>query len=191
LYYRYRVDRRTSGARYRLIEQVKLFGCNVGQIPAMLRAGSLGSADGVVWHLAMEGMLGTANEALVISLKPNNKDPRRTLSLYELRDVWGISDNEWTRLMLRLRGLVVDNQPPISDPDDFQLDYEPYHESIFTFLYVDGSVDHGAITGRWLPSRPSPTNSLLLWPDDFRQFTRIVRQVVPYVLDITSTRAEE
>lgn len=184
MYYRYRVIRGVTGGRYQRLEEISLFGCNAGEVVAMLRAcpDELHRAP-LPWHLAVEEMLAPSESAFVISLKPKNKNQSRALSLYELRDVWGISDNEWTRLMLRLRGLVVDNEPPIGDPTNFEITYLPHHESILTFLYVDGAIVDGALSGRWSFSRPSPTNSLLLWPDDLRKFLGIIREVAPQFLE--------
>ena len=183
MYFRYHVARGSDGGRYDRIEEISLFGCNVGQIPAILRARShLIDPSAGTWHIDMEQEFAPTSEAFVISLKPKNKNPSKALSLYELRDVWGISDAYWTRLMLRLRGLVVDNEPPVGNPADFRVPYLSEHESIFTFLFLDGGIENCAVSGKWTPTRPSPTNSLLLWPTDLQHFLRCIRATAPKAL---------
>jgi hypothetical protein len=36
---------------------------------------------------------------------------------------------------------------------------------VYTFLYLRGTIKKGGLVGKWNFPGPSPTNSVLLWPD--------------------------
>ncbi|MBN1450241.1 MAG: hypothetical protein JW963_04425 [Anaerolineales bacterium] len=154
------------------IENVSLFGCNQGFIPWLLQKSLLGDANEPYnWHINIATALGAnehLNRALIINLKPNSKTPN--LSLYELADVWGHSSNGWTPIMIRLRGIFIDENPDRYDAKSFQRLETDIEDPIFSMLYLDGTIMNGSITGKWTPPRASPTNSVLLWPDVFEYF---------------------
>jgi len=131
------------------------------------------------WHVPVEDVLAHQRQALVIDLKPNNRSPLTSLSLYQLRDVWGFSAHGWTPGMMRLRGISVDGRPAVSDPKDFVVQFVPYHDSIYTFLQFDGTVQGGKLEGKWTAPRKSSTNSVLLWPGPLGYFIRQIHQVTP------------
>src|SRR6185437_5383885 len=97
MYYRYGLTTTPRGGHYRLAGEISLFGCNVGLLPKMLSTRPKEQIQ-ERWHLQVEKEFAPRSEAVVISLKPNNKNASKALSLYELRDVWGVSDG-WTRVM--------------------------------------------------------------------------------------------
>jgi hypothetical protein len=81
------------------------------------------------------------SKCFIINLKPNNRDAACSRSLYELLDVWGYSESGWTPAMLRLRGLVVDNEPSIADANDFEVAYSEENSAIYSFLYFAGCIN--------------------------------------------------
>lgn len=184
----YAIYRRTPtalGGHYVFDHETAFFGVRSGMIPQLLREQTslaVGEPVPVPWHLDIARLLGKNGQAFLINLKPNNKDENTSRSLYELLDVWGYSWSGWTPAMLRLRGLVVDGDPPIDDSEDFDVVYRPEHQTIYSFLYMAGSIQDGHLVGKWTAPRASPTNSALLWPDAFRYFVRQVAEVTPEVL---------
>jgi hypothetical protein len=171
MYYKYRFSPVPKGARFDNREKVSLYGCNVGEIPRLLRSQlTPGQGEPYGWHVPIEEIYGSRNEALIIDLKPNSKDAEGSLSLYQIRDAWGFSDHGWTPGLFRLRGLVVDGTPSIKTPEDFSLEFLPEGASIYTFTQYEGTVEAGALTGKWIPQRPSSNNSALLGPDALEYF---------------------
>ncbi len=153
--------------RYIRLREAHLFGCNVGEIPRLLRQ-SLPALqeEPYPWHLDVERAFRKEGAALVIHLKPRD----RRASLYQVRDAWGYSAYGWTPVMLRLRGLLVDGRPKVKDPSAFAVGRDPEHEAIHTFFKFNGTVQGGRLTGHWTSTRPSATNSVLLWSDALRYF---------------------
>jgi hypothetical protein len=131
------------------------------------------------WHLPVESILGAEDAALIIDLKPNQREERP--SLYQIRDIWGYSCDGWTPIMLRLRGLSVDGKPQLAHWDDFVATEDSWG-AIYTFLFLGGDVKDRQLIGRWTPTSPSPTNSLLLFPHLMVHFTGIIRANDPVVL---------
>ena len=180
MYALYEISVTNNEKRYRFQKRVSLFGSKSGYIPWLL-SHQLDpvSAEPKKWHVEISGALSKADhqrQTLIINLKPNSTTPN--LSLYELLDVWGYSDSGWTPMMLRLRGLFVDEDPSLVDENDFLLTTQDYDEPIFSMMYLRGTIRDGALEGRWTPPRPSPTNSVLLWPEAFKYFWNEAR---PYI----------
>jgi hypothetical protein len=157
-----------------------LGGTRTGLIVRALRREAVPKAsEPWCWHIKLSDVLAsleTATTAFVIDLKPANAS---NVSLYELRDVWGFSyrnpEYQWTPMMLRLRTLLSDESSTRYDKRGFVV-HTLDDRSIFTFLYLDGSVDEdGTFVGRWCFPRPSSTNSVLLWPDAFAYFVEQTR----------------
>ena len=104
----------TDATRYQFQGPVSLFGCDSGFIPWLL---SLkiphARTEPFRWHVNVIDDLGSSSEylgnTLVIDLKPKQK--QTNVSLYEVMDVWGYSDNGWSPILLRLNGLFVDQNP--------------------------------------------------------------------------------
>ena len=77
-----------------------------------------------------------------------------------------------------LRGLFVDaDSSAFNDKDFIRLPSE-VDDPIFSMMYLAGTVLAGAMHGRWTPPGPSPTNSVLLWPDTFNYFAEKAREVM-------------
>lgn len=183
MYLRYRALGSATGTRYSAPEQVSLFGCRSGMIPHLLasgRAGQIPTAIEWAWHLPVQETLRATEQALVIDLKPKEREAGR-FSLYEIRDVWGYSRDGWTPVMLRLRALSVDGDPALDDWREFTAGHDKWGP-IYTFLFLRGGVQDGHLDGRWTTTSPSPTNSLLLFPYLMTHFTSIVRANDPSVL---------
>jgi len=157
-----------------------LFGYRSGFIPRilgyMLKSKSISIPK---WSFEVEKALsidGHPNHAVIINLKPNNKDKK--LSIYELVKVWGYSSSDWTPIMLQLRGLFVDEEKNDIDEDNFTRMINQFNEPIFSMLYLNGSIANGELTGKWTAPRASPTNSVLLWPDTLKYFTDNAFEVI-------------
>ena len=169
-----------EGHRYIFKNEVSLLGCNVGFIPKMLKTVlSKEASEPIDWHLNVSGDLSRtnlSNQALIISLKPYNKN---NLSIYELVNVWGVSSNGWTAMMYHIRGLFVDADPKKIDSKDFPRSPREVDDPIFTMAYVmDGTVKNGEIIGKWSPTRPGSSNSVLLWPTTFEYFAKMATEVI-------------
>jgi hypothetical protein len=166
--------------RYEFVEAISLFGCNEGYIPWLL-ADIIPpmQSEPYKWHIRIgDGLRGQKMEdrSLIIDLKPNNIE--RTLSLYEVADVWGNSDAGWTPIMMRLRGLFVEEEPEGIDDRRFERSLGEIDDPIFSILYLNGSVMDGKLVGRWTPPRASPTNSALLWLDTFEFFAKEAHNII-------------
>jgi len=135
------------------------------------------------WHLDVRSALTRAEQpdsTLVIDLKP--KQRKTNLSLYEIKDVWGHSEADWTPILLHLRGLFVDADPGSFDRREFEIGDHERNDPIYEFLYLLGSVSEGKLTGKWIPPPASPTNGALLWPCALKYFVDCIRKRTPRVL---------
>lgn len=185
MYYLYQHSQTPQGVRFVCLRDVRLFGCRAGEIPRLLRAQlPPKQSEPFPWHVSVEAVLSAQCQALLIDLKPNYKNPQAALSLFQVRDAWGYSAYGWAPGMLRLRGISVDGRPQISDPKDFVVEFEPHHESIYTFLYLEGTVREGALLGRWTAPRPSSTNSVLLWPEPLSYLVRQIQETNPQTINL-------
>lgn len=174
MYYLYCRTGPGEHVRFTRIEEVHLFGCRQGVIPRLL-ARRVPSAQNqpYQWHLDVSRALaedGMAGGTLVIDLKPAQRI--KNLSLYEVLDVWGFSSHGWTPIMMRLRGLFVDDAPTAADPEDFFYDLGAADHDLFSMMYLSGTIIGGKLAGKWTPPGPSPTNSVLLWPEVLTYFMR-------------------
>ena len=180
MYAIYRKSWVNSISRYQFVDEVSLFGCKHGYIPTLLRASLPASQnEPYEWHLDIASALADAGKkehTLIINLKPKTVTPN--LSLYEIADVWGRSASGWTPIMMRLRGLFVDEDPKTHDANNFERKPDEIDDPIFSMLYLSGSVENGKIVGRWTAPAASPTNSVLLWPDTFNYFAKEARKLM-------------
>jgi len=168
------------GHRYTFKKQVSLFGCNSGYIPYLLKAGLSNTAtEPFPWHVNIDramNSIGEIGDTLIINLKPNSSAPN--LSLYEVADVWGYSSSGWTPVMFYLKGLFVDEDPASFNETDFTRQIAEIEDPIFSMMYLAGTVRAGNIEGRWTPPGPTPTNSVLLWPDTFEFFADEAKKIM-------------
>jgi hypothetical protein len=134
------------------------------------------------WHAREDDLLlgmgatGDDKHAVIIDLKP---DTPENISLYEVEDVWGCSNEEWTPVALRLRPLFVDHKDKdaesvkkcFSMPSD-----EAVKENgtvVHEFLYCTHA---DGIDGRWRWGRNGVVNATLLWPEAFDYFVSSIQQ---------------
>ena len=180
MYALYETSATSDGKRYRFGKRVSLFGSRSGYVPWLLTHQlDPASSEPKKWHVEISDALSRAdyqNQTLIINLKPKNTTPN--LSLYELLDVWGHSASGWTPVLLRLRGLFVDEDPSPNRENDFLRTTRECDEPIFSMMYLSGTIRDGVLMGRWTPPGPSPTNSVLLWPETLEYFWNEAR---PYV----------
>lgn len=187
MYARYEKTAPGAGSsRYQLAEEISLFGCNNGFIPWLLeRQTPRGRQQPYAWHLNLESALNACPEyrgsTLVIDLKP--KQRATNLSLYELIDCWGYSNEGWTPILLYLNSLFVDANPKGVNRSDFTLQADQIDGPIYEFFRLDGSVDDGKLIGTWNPPGASPTNAALLWPDALAYFIKCIKECTPDVLN--------
>ncbi len=166
---------------------ISLFGCNNGFIPWLLRLKVPSNQnEPYCWHVDVLAELNALPDyscgTLIIDLKP--KQNKTNVSLYEVMDVWGWSEHDWTPILLRLDGLFVDESPEKIDRENFVRDDADIDGPIYEFLYLVGSVNNGKLDGSWVPPPASPTNAALLWPETLNYFFRCIRERTPDVLDL-------
>lgn len=180
MYALYNKIQNNDSTRYHFLKQVSLFGCKRGYVPWLLsKQFSTDSTEPLSWHVNIENSLrdvGQDAQTLVIDLKPKNKE--ENLSLYELSNVWGYSASGWTPIMLHLRGLFIDDNPECYNTKDFIRSPLEIDDPIFSMMYLRGTVDGGQLVGRWTPPGPSPTNSVLLWPDAYKYFWQQGKEII-------------
>jgi len=180
MYAIYQKQRNEVGYRYIFKEKTSLFGCKSGYIPKLLQKQlKAEDTEPFAWKLDLKKALekeGMANSVLIINLKPNNK--KTNLSLYELDHVWGYSASGWTPIMIYLRGLFVDEVHQLVNDKDFIRKEEEIEDPIFSMMYLMGTITKGKIDGKWTPPGPSPTNSVLLWPNTFQYFFSEAQKIV-------------
>lgn len=188
MYARYKKSRVDNNVtRYEFQEEVSLFGCNSGFIPWLLGL-KLPQDQGepYKWHVDVVAELGRHPDyplnTLLINLKP--KQNKTNLSLYEVMDVWGYSADGWSPILLRLNGLFVDENPSAVNRKDFVRKDNDIDGPIYEFLYLDGSIKDGKLSGLWVPPPASPTNAALLWPKTINYFFQCIRSRTPDVLRI-------
>lgn len=189
MYALYHVTPTPLGGQYRFEREQALFGCLSGLIPKLLRTVlTPGVQAPPEWHLPIGQILAADDsKCFIINLKPNNGDAAGSRSLYELLDVWGYSESGWTPAMLRLRGLVVDNEPSIADANDFEVAYSEANSVIYSFLYFAGCIEDGGLVGKWTAPRASPTNSALLWPAPLAYFMDQMQAGTPAAVPFAAT----
>ncbi len=184
MYALYTKDRAATGIRYRLKEEACLFGCNQGWIPWLLQQ-RMGTTDNepLAWHVPVLDTIENTEYrgcTLIIDIKPKNKDSK--LHLSELIDVWGYSADGWTPLLMRTSPLFVEDDPKQYNREDFVIEGDGKFDPVYSTLYVQGSVEQGKISGKWIPPRASPTNSALLWPPVMSYFIRCIAEANPELL---------
>ena len=189
MYARYKKTRVGSGTtQYELQqEEIHLFGCIQGYIPWLLKPKIPAGQGGTYkWHIDVVAELGSHQEypdnTLLIDLKP--KQNKTNVSLYELMDVWGYSEDGWSPILLRLNGLFVDKDPSSVDRNTFMLKDDDISGPIYEFMYLNGSVEDGDLYGQWTSPPTSPTNAVLLWPEPLNYFLQCIRSRTPEVLQI-------
>ncbi len=171
---------------------ISLFGCNNGFIPWLLSFKIPHSQiEPYCWHVDVLAELDAQPEyrsgTLIIDLKP--KQNKTNVSLYEVMDVWGWSEHDWTPILLRLGGLFVDESPEKIDRESFVRDDADIDGPIYEFLYLVGSVKNGKLDGLWVPPPASPTNAALLWPETLNYFFHCIRERTPEVFEPTPSDA--
>jgi hypothetical protein len=127
------------------------------------------------WHITEGEILDRLRKspdhhALIIDLKPTVKN---TVSLYQLKGIWGFSYEVWTPIAVRLETLFVDKSHP--DPKEFKQrfdDKECVRDPVHEFLYLQGGIDGGS----WSWGPVGSVNGALLYPDAWDYFVRILQE---------------
>ncbi len=92
----------------------------------------------------------------------------------EVMDVWCYSDNDWTPILFRLNGLFIEEDQAKVNRNDFIRMDKDIDGPIYEFLYLNGSIKGGKITGSWASPPVSPTNTALLWPETLNYFFQCI-----------------
>lgn len=170
-------------------KKISLFGCNNGFVPWLLGFKVPPSQNEPYrWHVDVLPELNAQPDyhggTLIIDLKPKQNN----VSLYEVLDVWGWSQDDWTPILLRLNGLFTDDRPETINREDFVRADADISGPIYEFLYLIGSVKNGKLHGPWTPPNASPTNGVLLWPERLNYFFQCIRERTPDVLSAGSEK---
>lgn len=165
---------------FRAGTKISLFGCNSGWIPWLLQETMPhGQGEPYPWHVNIEAALALDEvrkqfpdaEAIIVDIKPTAKNE---FFVCELLDVYGYSCSGWTPLLWHMRVLEIDGEPKANHLEDF--DAPGDGGNIYEFLYAQGSVEDGRISGSWRPPKPSPTNGALLWPEAMTYFIKCIAE---------------
>jgi hypothetical protein len=157
---------------FKLIEQVSLYGCNVGLIPKLLtKAIPRKAKEPVKWHLPIRTSLpkiGITDSVIIIDIQPADKN--KEILLTELLDVWGYSNSGWTPILMRHRILLTGENETRNRKRRFSIPASDDYDVVHSLMYLNGSVQAGNLIGKWTTPGPSSTNSVLLWPDALEYF---------------------
>ena len=166
---------------YKFQEKISIFGCKEGYIPWMLGFNiPKGHKGSYSWFIDVNKTLqlnNCNNNAIVIDVKPKNTK-NQYITLCELSKIWGYSSNGWTPMMFGLSTLLIDKDVNDYKKHEFQIKSRSI-ETIYSFLYAQGSISNGKISGKWLAPKASPTNSALLWTESLSYFIKSMQEVSP------------
>ena len=170
-------------------KEISRFGRNNGVIPWLLSFKvPPNQNEPYRWHVDVLPELNAQPDycggTLIIDLKPKQTN----VSLYEVLDVWGWSQNDWTPILLRLNGLFTDDRPETINREDFVRADADISGPIYEFLYLNGSVKDGKLHGPWTPPNAGPVNGALLWPETLNYFFQCIRERTPEVLSAASEK---
>lgn len=167
MYWLYERRRVPNGLEYTRGRRISLAGSRSGLICAQLRKSTPPSqSEPYEWQFETSDavkLFGNPDDVVVVDLKPKSGE---YVTLFQLDAVYGYSCSGWTPIMLEMAGLLVDE--PLTDwnKEFFVIDEKELDDNtVYTFLYLTGTVMDGGLVGRWLYPGPSPTNSALLWRD--------------------------
>jgi len=169
MYYLYQEDVEDNKIVFKRLERISLAGHINGLIARYLKKTINNSiTEPYPWHIESDKLFNTLDlpgNALVIDVKPNSKDK---ISLFKVKNIWGYSRSGWTPIMLELKTIVHDKNLDGYNRENVEPEKESYEkgDSVFTFLYLRGTIQNGKLVGegKWCFPGPSPTNSVLLWP---------------------------
>lgn len=167
MYHLYRKKNIGNEEQYSYVMDISLFGCRNGYIPKIF-ASTLTENDNpnIGWEINISDKIKNVTNdgnAIIINLKPNNAEAN--LSLYEIVSVYGYSYEEWTPIMLHLRGLFTDESPIDYNIKSFTRITDDINDPIVSMTYMAGSIKDGKLIGKWTAPASSSTNSVLLWRD--------------------------
>lgn len=167
--------------KFKIIEEISLFGCNSGYIPWLLNFNlNKTYKEPYKWMLNIRDELNKQkdhrNTCIIIDFKPKNKIEDYIL-LGELTHVWGYSDSGWTPLLFRIEMIFTDIEPNTVKKNVFQKKLSECSEVVYTYLYAKGSISSGNLIGTWNPPTVSSTNSTLLWPETMNYFNSEIKKI--------------
>ncbi|MCG2717491.1 MAG: hypothetical protein L6408_01475 [Nanoarchaeota archaeon] len=177
MYALYDQVKESSTLKLKFKKEISLAGSQSGLIPTALKSILTKNQSAPFgWHLSIPEIYIETNQFVIIDIRPNNKK-YKNIFICELTDVFGYSYLKWTPILFRLKGLYVDIPPSSIDKNFFEYPANP--ELIYTMLYLSGSVSEGKLVGTWNYPGPSPTNSVLLWPEALSYFIKSIKSKDP------------
>ncbi len=146
--------------------------------PLFERLGSYPSTEAHKWALSeveihqrlteLRGPLAEGTYTLVIDATPDRED---SISLFQVKQLFGCSYQEWTPLCLRL-GPILDDK--VSDPEKVKqaltVSKSYLKENIIEFLYIRKGFGAGEQGGTWNWGRVGIVNGALLYEDAWVYF---------------------
>jgi len=177
MYYLYQAKKIDGKTAYKQKESISLAGIRSGIIPNYLKTQiPPDQIEPWKWHIKAKDILAQnklPDHIIVIDIKPSSD---KYILLLELAEVWGYSDNGWTPILMRLRGLLIDEEINLYDKKSFELNNKLKEEPIYSLLHLAGTVENGKLKGKWTFPGPSSTNSLLLWPEPRKYFIEAIQK---------------
>ena len=154
----YRTSTRAGRTEFSRLKGVSLAGHRKGLICRTLVRRSEFAEK---WHVTEADMLQTArcdpgHHALILDMRPSVENEA---SMYRIRDVWGYSDEYWTRLLLRFDFVFW------HEGDDYAAQKERFvlldGGAAYEFLYLRGGIKDGICRGTWNFPMGTITGTLL------------------------------
>ena len=171
----YLYNQKISGNVHELLrlEKVSLAGTRAGLIVQYLKTKSIEDiTEPYTWHIPINDLfkrLELKGNVLVIDLRPTSKV---YITLFKIKNIWGRSSSGWTPILLELNEILDTDKIKDYDRKHFKINNFNEDYSVFTSLYISGSIKNGEIVGTWNFPRPSSTNSVLLWPETLDFFAK-------------------
>lgn len=171
MYFLYKKEVSGNRTILKSIKQIHLAGSKTGIIVQYLRKIiDKSKTEPFGWHIPVDDLFKKLNlpgNSLIIDANPHSK---KELSLFGVINIWGYSSHDWTPILLELKQILADDINKF-DRTNFILENYNDDQSVFTFLYLKGSIKDGEIIDKWSFPRPSRTNSVFLWPEALEFFT--------------------
>src|SRR5690606_11552418 len=175
MYVWYTRTKENGHTRFELTAEASFAGCNNGLIANELKElVTPKDSSPFGWTLPVAEKWNEQNLSFVVDIKPNSSE----VFLCEHDRAFGYCYDGWTPMMLRLK-ILLQSHEPISKRT-FVCRDNP--ETIYTMLYLSGSVEGGQLVGTWKAPHGTIT-ALLFWPEATTFFIEQIGKWDPNFLD--------
>ena len=179
MYSLYQREVQNGKTQLKFLREVALSGCKKGIIPKLLGETLTSKSNPPMrWELPIADLYHENNNSIVIDINPKSKEE---VFLSELDRVFGFTYETWTPIMLRTK--VIVNSMSFKEFDKNNFFYPAEADTVYTFLYLAGSLKEGNTVGKWTFTRPSSTNGPMLWPDALRYFFDCIKKYDPSIFE--------